>query len=291
LLSAALAAGVAVVLSFLLRAPVVVLVDTAFLTLYGPSAATRQSLLAAVRLWRPVRLAELAENADPGTVAAKVEARASRPYCTVFPERYRQAAREYARRRPGVTTIVFGTGTESAENIRVLGTDTAADLYRAGLAAALVCGATGGNPAWLGGQGASPDEQAAFIEGVQAAGYGGTPLLLAAAAAVPESAGSVVLSRSAAEAPASSAIQPLIVFSWLAPALLPGGTVLRFDDSPLALLVPAVRAAAAVSGPLLLPSVPHLIRTRGREAPYLRELGAGLKRFGDRYPERNNKSL
>jgi len=284
-------AGAALALSFLLRAPVVVVADDAFLALYGRSAAAQKTLMASLRLRRPVKLAELAVGADHRAAADAVEFGSRRPFCAVFPDRYRQAALDYARRNPGVRTVLFGPGPESAANLHLVATDAATDLYRAGLAAALVAAGAGESPAWIGGTSTGAAERSAFGAGLAAGGFAGPPQLVGPSAPLPGGASCLVVSRTADELPELAGTGPLIVFSWLEAELLPGRTILRFDDSPPALLVGAVRAAASGEKVISLPSAVELFRSRVTDSRLGRRLRAGMTRFSDGYPERSNNSL
>ncbi len=291
LLSALLTVVAALALTWASRAPVVLVADDAFLALYGRSAAAQRMALAALRLWRRVKLAELAVDADPRAAADAVEFSSRRPFCAVFPDRYRQAAGEYARRNPGVRTVLFGSGPEIAENLLFVATDGAADLFRAGRAAAALAAGGGGPPAWIGGPAAGAAERSAFAAGLAAGGYDGPPHLVGPSVPVPADACCLVVSRTAGELPELAGTGPLIVFSWLEAELLPRRTILRFDDSPPALLVPAVRAAAAGKQGLSVPSAAELFRSRVPDSRPGRRLRAGLTRFSGGYPERNNNSL
>jgi len=257
LLSGFLAVLASAVLLFLLRAPVVLVSDEQFETLHGKRRDGIARLATSVALWRKVELAIVAPSAPPE--AAAEAAAAYGPACAVFPFRYAAGADSFAARFPEIPAIVTNAvpradgadgaaGAAGAGRVLSASVDGYADWRRAGRAAGILCAAET-VPAFLtekDGSPPSPELQASFAEGLASVGYSGVPIILRSGTAVPVGAkiGCLVL---AAASPAARLAEfpgiPLIIFTWLDSALLPGNAAVVFDDSPWALLLPAARAA------------------------------------------------
>jgi hypothetical protein len=243
------------------RPPVLILTDAPFTALYGRRRVRLRQIQASLALLRRVRPVFLAGDAGPDMILFAVEAVSSRPYCVIFPPRYAGAAERYAGQSPGVISILLENAVSgralprNAEKpageglLRVIRTGGETDFFRAGTCAGIIGGGEGRVSLFLDSSAAS-GEREAFSRGLEEGGAENPPVFLGPDSS-PDSfndAACVVFAGSGAEIPEKSRI-PLILFTWLDPALCPGGTLLVFDDSPWALAVPAVKAARGMAAP------------------------------------------
>jgi hypothetical protein len=244
LLAAALPAA------FFLRKPLVVVSDLSFEGLYGRRRSGLMRLETSLRLFRPVKAVLAAEDAGPDLIAFAVEAAAAAPYCVLFPRRYSRGAERYIRRFPGVPAAVLGAG-EDGPGVPVW-TSTEDDWYRAGISAALFAwaGLTGGRAgdAVLVFGDPSAGEKAALAAGLRERGHTGELRYAGEGGALAGVSCVIVTGPAPAffERMGNGASVPVILFSWVDPALTPREVKLIFDDSPWALAAGA--AALAVRG-------------------------------------------
>jgi hypothetical protein len=239
---------VASVLVYFLGAPVVLVSDEQFESLYGKRRGETARLLSSFRLWRRVELVLTAPSAPPS--AAAEAAAAFRPACAVFPYRHLAASEAFADRFPLFpSVVVHAPGLPQGEGRRfTANADRISDWRRAGSAAALLCEAPS-VPVILatGGTGEpTPDMEAAFAEGLSLAGFSLPHLTLRGnetAGDKPEAGCLVIPAGSPAVRIAEFPGIPVIMFSWIDTVLLPREVAVVFDDSPWALLERGVRAA------------------------------------------------
>lgn len=156
---AAFAVGLA---CFAFRAPLVVVSDAAFETLYGERRAAMSRLALAARALRPVRLAVVADGAAPSAAADVAATAGPAIRVALFPARYAAGAELFASRHPGASTVVIGEGAPFGAGVIVVVPDRATDGYRVGLIAGLSAGA---RPVDLR---ADPTSDYLFIEGFRA---------------------------------------------------------------------------------------------------------------------------
>ncbi|MDR2211028.1 MAG: hypothetical protein LBO65_06115 [Spirochaetaceae bacterium] len=245
-------AGLVLVLTgiFFCRAPVILVEDEAFTLLYGKKRAFSAALALSLALFRPVKTAVVAPGAGPDLAAQAAAGLSPRPWGVFFPYRYREGARRYLRNRPGFPVAVLA-GRQGAEESPGaggeplwIGTDTGTDLYRAGAAAGILTKKAGGTAVLYHTEPAE-DQRRAFTGGFTGQGRPEGALVFVSQAgsaedpALPGTPGCVVL---AGEGGASmrEAAAPLVLFTWLDPALVPRQGMLIFDDSPWAQLGPAL---------------------------------------------------
>jgi len=156
---AAFAVGLA---CFAFRAPLVVVSDAAFETLYCERRAAMSRLALAARALRPVRLAVVADGAAPSAAADVAATAGPAIRVALFPARYAAGAELFASRHPGASTVVIGEGAPFGAGVIVVVPDRATDGYRVGLIAGLSAGA---RPVDLR---ADPTSDYLFIEGFRA---------------------------------------------------------------------------------------------------------------------------
>jgi hypothetical protein len=246
---------------FFCRGPVLLVADGPFAVLYGAGRLRAGAAVAALRLFRPVKLVLLADTVGPDGAALAVADRAERPYAALFPSRYREGAELYAVQRPLARILVLlepgerapgaGEAGQGPENggPRYLARDLRTDLYRAGLAAAALARDRGGAIVCVTGPGLGAPEEEAFALGVRAgAGFAEAPgeiRYVSPDGELPpdETLGAVVFFGPSARFFQRRASFPAVLFSWMDSALVPGTIAVLFDDSLPALAVQAVKRA------------------------------------------------
>jgi hypothetical protein len=264
---------------------VLILTDGPFDSLYGIARARKARIEASLRLFRRVKPVRAVETAGPDAVILMLEAASSRPFCVLFPRRYEEGARRYAARYPAVPALVLGASalvSEAGENSgegkgpapRYVATDAETDFYRAGRCAAVLAGAgTEGNAGAGAGVSAAGagilvfhrkdaprGEREAFARGLLDGGIDSEPRYPDLSAAVSDygNLSVVVLAARPADFLEQRFPVPVILFSWLDPALHSRETKVVFDDSPWAMTVRAVKMVNAGSSASSLPSVVHI---------------------------------
>jgi hypothetical protein len=211
----------------------------------------------------------IGENADPEMAALAVEETDDKPYGVLFPFRYVEGARRYARLHPEIPVAVLGGRLPREEGLLYFGTDTAGDLYRAGRGAALLVRPRGGGVYVFQDPRLSPEDRKSFNDGLRDGGYEGEPEYVYGGTNLREITGvSVLMSGAPPHFFEGAVTTPVILFSWIDPALTSRDVKVIFDDSPWALTVQAVQAMSgggALSGegePL-----PALVSVLGRRIP------------------------
>jgi hypothetical protein len=243
------------------RPPVLILTDLPFTALHGTQRARLRQIQASLALLRRVKPVIVADGAGPDMIVFAIEAASSRPCCVVFPGRYAEGAERYAEQFPGVISVLLensGAGSRGynssggnpagAGRLRVIRTDRKTDFFRAGLCAGIISrGKNGRIPLFL-DRYATPQDREAFSRGLREGGTESLPVFFGFPASLDNlnDLNCVVFAGSSAEFSENSPKLPLILFSWLDPALTTRETLLVFDDSPWALVVPAVKTALAM---------------------------------------------
>jgi hypothetical protein len=242
------------------RPPVLLVSDAFFDGIYGPWRIRLRQAEVSLRLFRPVRVVTLGENAEPELAALAVEEAGDRPYGVLFPFRYVEGARRYVQLHPEIPVAVLGGRLPREEGVLYFKTDTAGDLYRAGRAAALLVQSGGGGVYVFQDPRLSPEERRSFREGLQGGGYQEEPEYVYGGSNLREITGVSVLMSGAPPRFFEEAVKtPVILFSWIDPALTSREVKVVFDDSPWALVIQAVEAMSgggtALSGePAALPA-------------------------------------
>ncbi|MDR1287786.1 MAG: hypothetical protein LBK08_09285 [Treponema sp.] len=260
--AAALAAVVVVLLAlvFFLRPPVLILTDAAFDRIYGEKRAGAAAGRLSLAFFRRVKPVRVGENAGPDMVVFALETAAANPYCVLVPYRYADGARRYAREFP--ETPVGVLGAEAPELSRENGEGSPLffsagredDMYRAGRCAAIL---GGGGTVLVYHNGDPSAFRPALEEGLD----GGAELRLLGPGAEFENfdgVSCVILGRHSQPFTDNAPDIPVILFSWLDPALTTRETKVIFDDSPWAQAFEAVKMtvrgkAASVPSRMILP--------------------------------------
>jgi hypothetical protein len=251
---------------FFSRPPVVIVTDLAFEGLYGPRRSREKQIETAIRVFRPVVAARLAENTSSDVVVFAVEEAAARPYAVLFPYRYYEGARRYAAQYPDIPVALLGNGIGRApagEGFLFIRTDRRTDFYRAGRCAAVFALDGGGQVLFYQDDLVSFEDRDAFLLGLREQGYDQSPLYMSINSdyASMGSISCVVMTGSAAAFLERNEQVPIILFSWVDPAITSASIKLIVDDSPWAL---AVRAVEMVSQKQDEPRIPSNIMVLDR---------------------------
>jgi hypothetical protein len=236
-----LAAGLLGAGVFFLRAPVLLVTDAPFDALYGPTRALVKRVEVSLRLFRRVMPVLAPDGAGADVVAFTVGEAARAPYCVLFPYRYHEGAARYVDETPGVPVFVLGGGQKAeAEDVVFIQTDTRADFYRAGLCAAILAGE--GAEVVVYGQVAT-EWREAFLAGLREDGVERVVKYLSVTDDYSDiqNVACVVMNGQATAFLEQNRDIPVILFSWLDPALTSYAIKVVFDDSPWALLTRVAR--------------------------------------------------
>jgi hypothetical protein len=277
---------------FWFRPPVILVTDTAFERLYGLKRGWKSRLETSLYLFRRVKTTAIAENAGSDLIVFAVRETAENPYCVLFPYRYAQGAERYSRRFPSVPVGIFGGRKEDVPGFqgapaafpRVFWTDTPTDFYRAGRCAAVL--SPEGEVLFLESPSVSAEDRDAFTAGLKDGNHGGARYISGASDPFPqEGVSAVVISGPAPYFFEQDVKAPVILFSWVDPAISPRNTVVVFDDSPWSLAAEGVRRLFREDVADSLPSKALVFQERIRERGLVRE----LRRAIALYPEKKIK--
>jgi hypothetical protein len=248
---------------FLLRAPVLLVTDVPFDALYGETRALLKQVEASLRLFRRVKPVRVAVDAGSDIVAFTVEEAARSPYLVLFPYRYLEAARRYTEAFPETPVFVLGGQSRQvdADPLGFVCTDSATDFYRAGLCAALIADdaarsveaqQVAGDILVFQSDPIPLEWSAAFLAGLRENGFEREPKYLSVAEDYSDTKNvvCVVMSGQATIFLERNLNIPVILFSWVDPALTSRAVTVVFDDSPWALLIRVARAMGKEGAPL-----------------------------------------
>jgi hypothetical protein len=290
------------VLLFFLRSPVLILTDEPFDSLYGISRARRARMGTSLRLFRRVKPVRAVETAGPDAIVLILEAASPRPLCVLFPRRYEEGARRYAARFPGVPALILGASAPVTEagagpgggddsSLRYVAVDARTDFYRAGLCAAILAGTGTGKNAGDGAAAETPaaagngilvfqrraaprEEREAFVRGLLDGGIDSEPRYpdLSSSISGYRDLSVVVLAAKPADFLEQQVFVPVILFSWLDPALSSRETKVVFDDSPWAMAVRAVKMVKNGDSAFSIPSAVHIPTEKTGDGETIRRL-------------------
>jgi hypothetical protein len=224
---------------FFFRAPVLLVTDAAFDALYGPKRALVKRVEVSLRLFRRVVPVLVPDSVGPDIVAFTVGEAARSPYCVLFPYRYQAGAARYVGEAPGVPVFVLGGGQvqkTDAEDVVFIQTDTRTDSYRAGLCAALLARESAGEIVVYGQ--VTAEWREAFLAGLREDGVERVVKYFSVTEDYIDiqKVACVVMNGQATVFLEQNHDIPVILFSWLDPALTSQAIKVVFDDSPWALL-------------------------------------------------------
>ena len=253
------------------RPPLLVVTDASFSQLYGPRRLRQREASLSASFFRQVIPVFVDESAASEIIAFAVEDAFEEPWAVVFPSRYTEGARRYREMKPETPVLVMGgTPRPDETGISFARTDTAADLYLAGMAAALL---TGEKRPLIFTDGYLADElRQAFSDGLREQGFPDEPVFWAASSnysSYPD-IGCIVVAGPAARFLEQNLDIPVILFTWADPAMTPRTVKLVFDDSPWTMAADALKLMPGEI--ILLPSSPSLLRDRIEEKGLFRKL-------------------
>jgi hypothetical protein len=280
---------------FALRPPALLVTDRFYDQLYGKFRGAKMRAEASLRLFRRVKTVGIAEDAGTDVAVFAVESAVKKPFCVLFPYRYYREAERYARDYPGVPVVVlFGRIREFPPDMIFPGirTDTEGDYFKMGRMAAAFARNQGndaegetrqpGKILFLRDDLVSAEDWEAFNRGLRAEDYPLAPLDVANGNdyPVPNDVACAVLTGAAESFLNQNPVLPVILFSWLDPALTNSMVKVVVDDSPWAQAVPASLAAAGKRGNEAIPSKVLVLEKRMPEKEFLRRI-VGIVRGKD----------
>jgi hypothetical protein len=252
---------------FMLRSPVVVITDDVFSAVYGPRREHVKRIEMCARLFRRIKLARIAENAELDAVVFAVQDAGRGALAAVFPYRYYDAALRYAALSGEAATVVMAglNKTPSApegapSGVLFVKQDEEADFYRAGLCSALFSArrATpltlpaendeGKNILVMTGRNSSQDARDFFERGLRRGGSRAHCDFITGSSGYYRPDFSCVVFWGPANDFLYGSVEntiPNIIFSWIDPEFSSPNVKVIIDDSPLQLL-------PAIVKPLLL---------------------------------------
>ncbi|MDR0760815.1 MAG: hypothetical protein LBF74_12040 [Treponema sp.] len=274
---------------FFLRPPVLLVTDLVYDHLYGRVRGMKTQAETSIRLFRRVKTVRIAENAGTDVAVFAVASASERPYCVLFPYRYYREAEQYIQDYPGVpAAVLLGRirGSPAGTNLPGIRADTAGDYFKIGRAAAAFAGNQSGGKG-DGGEGrqpgeilflrddlVSPEDWEAFNQGLKAEDYPLAPFEVRSGDdyVVPGTVACVVLTGAAEPFLGQNLTLPVILVSWLDPAVTNSMVKVVFDDSPWAQVVPAAAMAAGKREKADIPSKALVLEKRIAGKEFLRKI-------------------
>jgi hypothetical protein len=275
---------------FFARSPVLIVTDAPFAALHGASHLRGQQISASRTLFRRVKPVKVADGVSPDMVILAVTEVSRQPFCVLFPHSHAEAARFFHERFPEVSVVLL-SGVYPVSNLPPLDgffcayhTDSETDLYRAGLFAGILGGLKrtdhqeaekpAGTYVLQQNRLLNMEERELFSQGIKEQDPEAVIIDAYYAGQVPDTKGidAMVLSGGGGDFLEKNPRIPVILFSWLDPALIAGEVVIQFDDSAWALAVPAVRLAEKREAEGKIPSKPLIFPRKIADKNILRLL-------------------
>jgi hypothetical protein len=254
------AAFIIPLLIFCLRSPVLIVTELSFIEIYGKERIQNESFFASLAIFRPVKIVAVANDAGEDIVPFAVTQASIKPYCVLFPLRFAGSARFYKNLGLNVPIVILEGRYLEEENPAesILGeeksdyfifkTDINDDFYRIGLAATAI------KPKIVKKQEESADEDEkkgkvivfldnkldkmkdVFLRGLYDRGELYETHFFNSFSQYMDFTDlhCVVMAGTGAEFLEKKTEAPVLLFTWLDPALLPFDVVMTVNDSPLA---------------------------------------------------------
>jgi len=240
---------------FYARAPVLAVADMSFIRLYGESRVRRENFRSSLKLFRPVKTVAAADDSGDDIVQFAVAEISSRPFCVIFPYRFKGAARLYQRHNPQIPVVLLEgryldiNDPGDLQGLFVYKTDINADFYRAASAAAVLDGDKGGKIAVFIDSQLQTQCKDAFLQVFNELEKPPDLLFFTSFSEYDNIAdlSCVVLTGAGFEYPGNFSGVPVVFFTWIDPSFLPDEVVLVVDDSPWVQIPQAVKMAASGS--------------------------------------------
>jgi hypothetical protein len=263
---------------FFIRQPVLIVTDAPFVAVYGQSHLQKQRHAAERALFRRVKPVVIADGAGSDVVSIAITSASARPLCVLFPRSQASAAQYYHEQFPEIPVVVLRGLVQVPEIpspdgvLCIYGTDNETDLYRAGLFAGILGDLSRKITPKTDNQAESAAKtiilwqdrfvqeagKELFSRGVREISAESSVVFVYAAPALPDVKliSCAVLTGAGGEFLEKNSPLPVIVFSWIDPALAGREVMALFDDSVWALAVPAVRMALQRQADGTIPSKP-----------------------------------
>ena len=262
ILGLALAVGALPALVYRVRSPMLIVTDAPFAAIYGPARLKKAQSAASRALFRRVKPVPIADGAGPDIVEIAINKAAARPFCVLFPRRLASAAERYHEQYPDIRLIILGGLTPEYDlpvpddSLFVYRTDRDTDLYRAGLFAGILAGFKQ-IPAeedvaplqrtivlWQ-DRLVTADQRDFFSRGAMERDGETAVVFINNTGEMPEAEklSCVVLAGTGVDYLDRRPRIPIILFSWLDPAMTQAEIAVLFDDSPWGQAVPAAHLA------------------------------------------------
>jgi len=253
--SIALVLITAVFIVFNLRAPVLIVSEQYFISLYGEKRLKNEVFRSSLKLFRPVKIVSIANDAGDDIAPYAIAEISKKPYCVLFPHRFVRSARLYHEQNPEIPIVLLeekSPGINNPPNMFVFGTDIESDYYKIGRLASILAGEEIGEIAVFLASDRSKD---AFLRGINEEGAQHETVFFTSTPEDSEiSASCIILAGTGGGILDRISGIPVIAYSWLDPSMLSGDVVLVIDDSPLAQVVMAVKLVTAGERRALIPS-------------------------------------
>jgi len=252
---------------FNIRSPVLILTEMSFVEIYGKERLQNESLFVSLALFRPVKLVAVANDAGEDVVPFAITQASIKPYCVLFPLRFAGSARLYKNLGLNIPIVILEGRCLEEENPAesILGgensdyfifkTDINDDFYRIGLAVPAI------KPKIVKKQEESAGEDGkkgkvivfldnkldkmkdVFLRGLYDRGELYETHFFNSFSQYMDLADlhCVVIAGTGAEFLERKAEVPVLMFTWLDPALLPFDVAMTVNDSPLAQVRRAVK--------------------------------------------------
>ena len=277
-------------INFYSRAPVLIVTDQSFISLYGSRRLWFRNVKTSIDLFRRVIPVIVHESSTPELIAISLSASSSSPHAVIFPYRYLEGALFYNEfvSNEGLTEIkVFVTGERNILTslpLDIIQTDLELDFYRAGLVSALY---SSGKDVLIASSFTLQSEYInAFRSGLEKSGFQGAFNVLYEYQDSPNfgNIGCLLIVGNAASFIIEDPSLPVILFSWMNPSFSPRNVKLIFDDSPWSLAAHALKNEnSPINGQILSPSNPQLLLNRLEKfTDYFRKiflLGENFQRY------------
>ena len=279
---------------FYARSPVLVVTEAPFVALYGQARLKKERAFAVRALFRQVKPVMVADGVSPDMVMYAITDAARRPRCVLFPRSHALSALRFHEEYPEIPAVILSGLVTTPELpppdgfLCVYSTDREVDLYRAGLCAGIL-GAARRN--------SEPDTPQTYVfwqdssmpvagrelfsQGLREQDPESNAIFINLAAQLPDAKGiaCITLTGAGAEYLERKAAVPIILFSWLDPALLPREVAVQFDDSVWALAVPASRLALQRQAEGKIPSKPLTFSPKTADNSIFRMLEKSAKKM------------
>ncbi|MDR1127433.1 MAG: hypothetical protein LBL06_04810 [Treponema sp.] len=248
-----------VALVFFSRAPVLLVTDAAFNELYGEQRILVRSIETQARLFRRVRQVIIGDEASPDLVSIAVMSAAQEraPFCVLFPSRYSEGAKLFSTQNPQTLVVVVGakqaSDTKGETGVISVQTDVEADLFRAGVCAAIL-----GKASVVSGENSeqrrvavlqktplSQAERTSLSDGLKEGEFSNVQYMMANSNFI-DMAFTVIVMLGPSNSLLDQHLKtPVVLFSWLDPVFAASSVKVIFDDSLWAQATQVVKMAAA----------------------------------------------